>query len=1004
MHRKLTLVAAMACVVLFPAAASSQDVNASIAGVVKDTSGAVLPGVTVEASSPVLIERVRTTVSDGSGQFRIINLQPGTYSVTFTLTGFSSVKREGVEVSGSGVVAVSADLRIGAVEETITVRGETPVVDVQSSKRQTTLSSEILTSIPSARGYAGVMLVSIPSMIQSGGGTPNIQLSAGMVVFGGRGGRGNEGRVQVDGLNTGASLNGGGVSGYRQDTENAQEIAITTAGGLGEAEVGGPAMNVVPKTGGNTFKFHGFASGLPGAWQASNYTQALIDAGLRRPSHTNYLWTWSGSVGGPIRKDRLWFFTTTSLSGSGSDISGMYHNKNAGDPTRWTYEADLTRPAVNDATGKLQPNLRLTLQASPRNRFNLFWDEQNSNDAVLNGSPTASPETDGWNHGYQRVQQATWTSPVSNRVLFEAGVGTYLSNYVTRERPGNLTRDLVRVTEQCTAGCAANGNIPGLVYRSQDWGQNWIGAHTWRASASYVTGAHNMKFGYQGAFHVDDKSGMTNNLNLAYRFNNGVPNQISQNLQPIRNASRVRYNAFYAQDGWTHERLTLQGAVRYDHSWSYYPAQQIGSTRFLPTPLVFDQTQGVIGYNDITPRLGATYDLFGTGRTAVKFTTGRYLEAAVNGNGNYSALLPSSRVATSVTRTWNDANRNYVPDCDLASPLSNAECGQISDLNFGKNVYSLSYDQQILKGWGVRPADWGTYVTVQQQLSPRMSMEVGYSRRVLQNFTVTDNLAVSAADYQLFSIVAPLDPRLPGGGGYTVSGLYDVNPNKFGQTNNLRTYAPNYGSVSSVYNGLELSITARMRNGLQLQAGSSTGQTVVDYCEVRAQLPEQVSTGVPSAGGIPSSPTNPYCHIAPGINTRATALASYTIPKIDVQLSGTFQSSPGIPLDANWTVSNAVAAQSLGRNLGAGANSNVTVNLLAPDQMQSPRVNQLDFRVGKILRFGAQRAQISLELYNVMNVDTVLGYNFAFIPGGQWMVPTTVLTARTAKLTVQYDF
>jgi hypothetical protein len=622
----------------------------------------------------------------------------------------------------------------------------------------------------------------------------------------------------------------------------------------------------------------------------------------------------------------------------------------------------------------------------------------------LNGSPTASPETDGWNHGHQRVQQATWTSPVSNRVLFEAGIGTYLSNYVTRERPGNLTRDLIRVTEQCTAGCAANGSIPGLVYRSQDWGQNWIGAHTWRASASYVTGTHNMKFGYQGAFHVDDKSGMTNNLNLAYRFNNGVPNQISENLQPIRSASRVRYNAFYAQDGWTHERLTLQGAVRYDHSWSYYPAQQIGSTRFLPTPLVFDETQGVIGYNDITPRVGVTYDLFGTGKTAVKFTTGRYLEAAVNGNGNYSALLPSSRVATSVTRTWGDANRNYVPDCDLASPLSNAECGQISDLNFGKNVYSLSYDEQILKGWGVRPADWGTYLTVQQQLNPRVSMEVGYARRVLQNFTVTDNLAVSASDYSLFNIAAPLDSRLPGGGGYTIAGLYDVNPNKFGQTNNLRTYAPDYGSVSSVYNGVELSITARMRNGLQLQAGSSTGQTVVDYCEVRAKLPEQVSTGVPSAGGIPSAPANPYCHIAPGVNTRATALGSYIIPKIDVQLSGTFQSSPGIPLEANWTASNAVAAQSLGRNLGAGANANVTVNLLAPDQMQSPRVNQLDFRVGKILRFGAQRAQVSLELYNVMNVDTVLAYNFAFIPGGQWMVPTTVLTARTAKLTVQYDF
>jgi hypothetical protein len=472
----------------------------------------------------------------------------------------------------------------------------------------------------------------------------------------------------------------------------------------------------------------------------------------------------------------------------------------------------------------------------------------------------------------------------------------------------------------------------------------------------------------------------------------------------------VRYDAFYGQDSWTRQRLTLQGAVRYDHSWSYYPPQQIGPTRFLPTPLVFDETAGVIGYHDITPRFGAAYDLFGTGKTALKFTMGKYLEAAVNGNGNYSQLLPSSRVQTSVTRTWNDANRDYVPNCDLINPLANGECGQISDLNFGKNVYSLSYDDQILKGWGVRPSDWGTYITVQQQLHPRVSMEVGYTRRVLDNFTVTDNLLVTPADFTQFNVTAPLDPRLPGGGGYVVPGLYDVNPNKFGQTNNLRTYAPNYGTISSVYNGLELSVTARMRNSLNLQAGSSTGQTVTDYCDVRAKLPEQ-GYGLPTgqtfatASDVPAyAATNPYCHFAPGITTRFTALASYTIPRLDVQVAGTVQSNPGIPLQANWVVSNAIASQSLGRNLGAGANSNITVNLLAPDQMRSDRVNQLDIRVGKILRLGTERAQISLDLYNALNVDTVLTYNQAFIPGGAWLVPTMVLTARTAKLTVQYDF
>ena len=124
---------------------------------------------------------------------------------------------------------------------------------------------------------------------------------------------------------------------------------------------------------------------------------------------------------------------------------------------------------------------------------------------------------------------------------------------------------------------------------------------------------------------------------MTFRFNNAIPNQITQNLDPFEYESRVRYNAFYAQDQWTHDRLTVQGAVRYDHSWSYYPAQQVGPTRFLPSRIVFPETQGVLGYNDITPRIGVAYDLFGTGKTAIKFNMGRYLEAAVNDNGAYSA-------------------------------------------------------------------------------------------------------------------------------------------------------------------------------------------------------------------------------------------------------------------------------------------------------------------------------------------------------------------------------
>src|SRR5262245_15468500 len=488
----------------------AQESTATIAGIVKDASGAVLPGVTVEASSPELIEKVRTVVTDSTGQYRIISLRPGTYAVTFSLAGFSSVKHEGLEIKVGIVTSVNGEMKVGAIEETITVAGETPVVDVQSAKRQQTLTDEVLTSIPTTRASNGLLTL-IPSMTVSGGGNANpMQLQPGMIVFGGRGGRGNEGRLQLDGLNTGASLNGGGVSGYTADIQNAAEIAITTSGGLGEAEVGGPAMNIVPRTGGNTFKEYFYSSVTGSGLQGSNFDDALQAAGLRAPGAQNRLWDVSGSVGGPFKKDSVWFFMTLRHRGSYTDIPNMFSNLNAGDPNKWTYVADLSRPAISQSHTPIQPLGRITVQAGQRNKFNLFWDEQISGHNLGAGSSTSAPETASYSgNEFQRVQQATWTMTATSRLLLEAGIGTYLSDWGGKERPGN-DRSLMQVSEQCTAGCAANGGIPGLSYRAQaTWLTDWIGAHTWRASASYITGAHSMKFGYQGAYHVDNRLNAT---------------------------------------------------------------------------------------------------------------------------------------------------------------------------------------------------------------------------------------------------------------------------------------------------------------------------------------------------------------------------------------------------------------------------------------------------------------------------------------------------------------
>ena len=1030
-----TVILGFVSLLLLPALAHAQ---ASLAGVVRDDTGAVLPGVSVEATSGALIEKARVAVTDGTGQYRITELPPGTYMLTFTLAGFSVVKREDVEVRGSGVVPINATMRVGALQETVTVTGESPLVDTQSTRRETVLTADVISTLPVTRSY-GTLLASIPGIVTDNA-SRGAMTDPFMTFFTSNGGRGNEGRMMIDGLPVAASFNGGGVSTFIYDVANAQEMQVLVSGGLGESEAGGPTVNLVPQSGGNTFHGQGFYSGSGGRLRDNNIDDYLRSINITAPAGLIKNFDGSGTFGGPILRDRLWFFANGRVVGQTTQVEGGYGNLYAGDLSKWTYAVDDSVQTRN-ANRRDIFSFRLTGQVSEKNRLSFSHEyqhrctgstitssggacRQREGNWIGLGTLTAAPESwVGYHNFPYYVTQASWTNPLSNHVLLEAGFSRfhYLWAGFGTAPPDGLT-NVIPVTESQ----AIDGHRAGFTYRGAfdplgfGWADNDANPNNWKASASYITGSHSMKFGYQGSYQRALGRRRANTTLLRYGFNNRVPNSVGYTMVPNWSQNdRTETMAFFAQDQWTKGRVTVQGAVRYDRAWSWAPEDGNGTndvTLFNSAPITFPRTVSVAGYNDITTRWGVAWDVFGNGRTALKANVGKYLQNATN-DENYTTNNPAARIVRNVfTRGWID-DGDFVVECNLANPDLQATpggdtCQALSgdNRNFGSpNPNSTIVNPAILEGWGVRPADGQFSVSVQQEVLPRVSLDVSYNRRWFENFFVDDNQLVGPADYSPWTYTAPADDRLPGGGNYPITVYSITREAALRGATTYRTFETDFGPARTQYwHGVNVNVNARMRNGLFFQGGTSTGRGVRDTCKTVVNV---------------DSPDPRNCHVSEPFMTSFTGNASYTVPRVDVLVSAQFRSrnsanigavgaasaSNGASLSANTLVPNSVVLQKLGRLPGTSlVTGTTTVNLLETGQLYpEQRLNQLDMRFAKIVRFSNRRADIAIDLYNIFNTNHATGFdsNYGYATNGaDWLRPTTIVPPRFARVNFTFYY
>jgi hypothetical protein len=995
MTRSRMPAAVVVAIALLLALSTAARAQSAIAGVVRDASGAILPGVTVEVSSDALIEKTRTVATDGEGQYKVIDLRPGVYVITFTLTGFQTIRREQLELPADFTATVNADLHVGGLEETVTVSGQSPVVDLQSTAKSEDITRSVIDSVPTGRTFQSIAQI-VPGVVLSApdvGGSHSMQQTS----MSTHGMASTQSIIQLDGIQLNSMCGDGGVQFYT-NTSISEEMVYQTTGANADVSGGGVRLNIVPKRGGNVSTGSIALMGTPShSWQSDNLTQDLINRGLVATDKITRSYDFEGGVGGKFVKDKLWYF-----------FSGRRISVDA--PIADTFYPDGSQ-GIDDQYQQ-SGQVRLTYQLSPRNQLTAYVDrvsKYRGHAMVAGYDPVTAANI--WVSPLYMATQAKWTSTVSNKMLVEVGYASHQDRRQVKYEPGVGQP----YNSAAWLGTAEHDDTSlGTTYVAAPYeNQTWPTRRYLTSSVSYVTGSHNFKFGAQSDWGSEGQE-FNMNADLHQEYQNGTPFQVVVYNTPVTYYEVLHHDlGFYGQDSWTFKRLTFNYGARYEDWATGVPAENNGNGRFVPARQF--GPQDLPPYKSINPRFGAVYDLLGDSKTALKFSVNRYEQAGTYGLAStYNpVLLQSAKLA------WTDLNHDDIaegsPGCTYMTPGCEINFAQLP-ANFGvapagcsmlatpgsipcansqmdpnlKRIYTMNYN-----------------VGVQHELLPRVSVSANWYHVDYYNLNLRENVLQTPADYAPQNVVSPLDG--------SVITIYNVSKAKVSQIQYLDTNAPNR---KLWYNGYEVTFNARLPRGATLFGGVTTDKTLANTCD------------------DPSNPNNLlYCdQTKSGIpfRTMVKLAGSYTLP-LGIQLSGSLQSLPGPAAGtaalSGGTVTNAgngatptglanawlitpttkYAANCLGPcTPGALVDPGMTVSSLsvplAPPGVQSfDRINQLDLTVARwiALAGGKMRIQPELSLFNALNASPVYAFRSLNFGTASYLQPSSVLQGRIIRAGVQ---